>query len=176
MTSKARLGEMAPWFKVEQRIGDFIVPLQSRHLFTLLLTLHPTVDLGPTPAGGRRIFPVSGGHFRGERLKGEVSPLIGSDLLLARADGTFQQDVRLLLAADDGGLILMTYRGVRRASQAVDERLARGETVDTSEYYLRTTPYFETSAPAYTWLNGIVSVATGGRRANGVEYEVFEIL
>ncbi|HTN97996.1 MAG TPA: DUF3237 family protein, partial [Nordella sp.] len=78
--------------------------LQSRHLLTLSIELHPALELGQTPAGGRRIFPVSGGHFEGERLKGEVSPLIGSDLLLARADGTFQQDVRLLLIADGGGL------------------------------------------------------------------------
>ncbi len=150
--------------------------LQSRHLFTLLITLHPPLDLGRTPAGGRRIFPVSGGHFRGERLNGAVSPMIGSDLLLARADGTFQQDVRLLLVADDGDLILMTYRGVRRAPDAVDVRLGRGETVDASEYYLRTTPYFETAAPAHAWLNGIVAVAMGGRCPGGVEYDVFEVL
>lgn len=150
--------------------------LQSRPLFTLLLALHPTLDLGQTPAGGRRVFAVSGGSFAGERLRGTVSPLIGSDLFLARTDGTFQQDVRLLLVADDGALILMTYRGVRRASKAIDERLARGEAVDPSEYYLRTTPVFETSAPEHAWLNGIVAVAKGARRPGGVEYEVFEIL
>jgi hypothetical protein len=150
--------------------------LQSRHLFTIFMTLLPALELGNTPAGSRRIFPVSGGYFQGERLRGEVSPLIGSDLLLARADGTFQQDVRLLLVADDGGLILMTYRGVRRCSQAVAERLARGEAVDASEYYLRTTPYFETGAPRHAWLNQIVAVAQGGRRPDGVEYDVFEIL
>jgi len=134
--------------------------LLSRHLTTLFLTLHP----------------VSGGHFRGERLNGEVSSLIGSDRLLGRADGTFQQDVRLLLAADGGDLILMTYRGVKRSSLAVDKRLADGEAVDPSEYYLRTTPYFETAAPQHAWLNQIVAVAQGGRRAEGVEYDVFEIL
>jgi len=62
-----------------------------------------------------------------------TSPLIGSDLLLGRADGMFQQDVRLLLAADDCGLILMTYRGVRRSSQSVDERLADGVEYDVFE-------------------------------------------
>lgn len=152
------------------------MPLQSRHLFTLFLSLHPTIELGQTPAGGRRIFPVAGGHFRGKRLSGDVSPLIGSDLLLARPDGTFQQDVRLLLTADDGGLVLMTYRGVRHASAAVDERLRRNEPVNAGEYYLRTTPYFETAAPAHAWLNRIVSVAAGGRCPGGVEYEVHEIL
>lgn len=153
-----------------------IAPMASRHLFTLLITLHPTIELGTTPAGGRRIFPVSGGRFEGDRLSGDVSPMIGSDLLLARPDGTFQQDVRLMLVCDDGAPILMTYRGIRRATHDVDERLRRGEHVDASEYYLRTTPHFETASPDHAWLNGIVAVARGGRCPQGVAYEVFEIL
>lgn len=152
------------------------MPLESRPLFDLTIGLHPTIDLGRTPAGGRRIFPVSGGSFEGDRLKGSVSPLIGSDLLLVRADGTYQQDVRLLLITDDDERILMTYRGVRRASPEVDERLGRGELVDRSEYYLRTTPYFETASDKYGWINGIVAVAQGGRTPEGVQYEVHEIL
>ncbi len=150
--------------------------VQSRPLFSLSLVLHPMIELGHTPAGRRRIYPVSGGSFEGDRLKGEVSPLIGSDLLLGRADGTFQQDVRLLLVTDDGEQILMTYRGVRRASPEVDARLSRGEAVDPSDYYLRTTPYFETAAKKYGWINGIVAVAQGGRIPGGVRYDVHEIL
>ncbi len=45
----------------------------------------------------------------------------------------FQEDVRLLLAADDCGLILMTCRGVRRSSQSADERLADGVEYDVFE-------------------------------------------
>jgi hypothetical protein len=150
--------------------------LRSRPLFSLSMRLHPTIELGQTPAGIRRIYPVSGGSFEGDRLSGEVSPWIGSDLLLARPDGTYQQDVRLLLVTDDQQQILMTYRGVRRASAEVDERLKRGEIVDRSEYYLRTTPYFETAATKYAWINGIVAVAQGGRIPGGVHYDVHEIL
>lgn len=149
--------------------------LESRHLFTLFISLHPTIELGDTPVGRRRLFPVSGGDFKGERLRGRVSPMIGSDLLLGRSDGSFQQDVRLLLICDDDAPILMTYRGIRYATTEVDERLSRGENVDVSEYYLRTTPYFETASPQYAWLNQIVTVAKGGRCPGGVEYEVFEI-
>lgn len=150
--------------------------LESRHLFKLFIALHPTIHVGHTPTGGRRIFPVSGGKFEGDRLKGSVSPFGGSDILLVRGDGTCQQDVRLLLIADDESTIIMTYRGVRRADPSVDERLARGELVDASEYYLRTTPCFETASPGLAWLNGIVTVAKGGRCPGGVEYDVFEIL
>src|SRR4051812_7776656 len=112
--------------------------LTSRHLLRISIELHPILDLGPTPAGDRRGVPVSGGRFEGERLRGEVLPHGGSDLLLARGDGSFQQDVRLVLRTDDGELTLMTYRGVRHSAPDVAARIARGETVAQSDYYLRT--------------------------------------
>jgi Protein of unknown function (DUF3237) len=150
--------------------------LQSRHLFSLTIKLDPTEELGHTPAGNRRVFPVSGGDFRGERIRGSILPVAGSDLLLTRPDGSSQQDVRMVLRTDDGALILMTYRGVRHASAEVNERIARGEQVAASDYYLRTVPFFETSSPRYAWLNKVVSVGVGERRPDGVVYEVFEIL
>lgn len=150
--------------------------LKSRHLFDLALDLHPAVDLGTTPSGGRRVVPVSGGRFTGERLGGEVLPHAGADYILIRADGSVQQDVRLALRTDDGAVIVMTYRGVRHGPPEVLARLARGENVAPSEYYFRTTPLFETSAARYAWLNGIVSVALGERRPQDVFYRVFEIL
>jgi hypothetical protein len=150
--------------------------LSSRHLFTLAIELHPIHDLGHTPLGHRRIVPVSGGQFLGERLHGNILPHAGSDLLLTRADGAFQQDVRLALQTDDGALILMTYRGVRHSSPEVAARIARGESVPATDYYLRTSPWFETAAPKYDWLNRIVAVGVGQRLPNGASYEVFEIL
>jgi hypothetical protein len=149
--------------------------LRSRYLFTITMKLPPTPELGDTPAGNRRVFTVSGGAFAGDRLRGEVLPEASSDLLLVRGDGSYQQDVRLILRTDDSALILMTYRGVRHASPEVVARIARGEQVAPSEYYLRTAPFFETSS-SYAWLNKIVSIGVGEREANGVKYEVFEIL
>jgi hypothetical protein len=150
--------------------------LTSRPLFTLSIALHPIHELGMTPAGERRIVPVSGGRFEGGRLSGEVLPHGGSDLLLTRADGSFQQDVRLTLLTQDGALILMTYRGVRHAAPEVSDRIARGEAVGRSEYYLRIAPFFETASPTYAWLNRIVAVGIGERRPGGAAYDVFEIL
>jgi hypothetical protein len=150
--------------------------LKSRHLITINIKLPPTLELGDTPAGNRRVFSVSGGEFTGDRLRGEVLPQAGSDLLLVGADGSSRQDVRLILCTDDGALILMTYRGIRYASPEVNSRIARGEQVEHTEYYLRTAPFFETSSPKYAWLNRIVSVGMGERHKDGVAYEVFEIL
>ena len=150
--------------------------IKSRHLFTITMKLAPTLELGDTPAGKRRVFTVSSGQFIGDRLRGEVLPQAGSDLLLVRQDGSAQLDVRLILRSDDGALILMTYRGVRHAAEEVNARIARGEQVAASDYYLRTAPFFETSSSKYAWLNEIVSVAVGQRQPDGVSYEVFEIL
>ncbi|HMD49883.1 MAG TPA: DUF3237 domain-containing protein [Bryobacteraceae bacterium] len=150
--------------------------LKSRHLFTVTLRLHPVENIGDTPAGRRRVFPISGGEFYGERICGSVLPVAGSDLLLIRPDGSSQQDVRLVLKTDDGALIVMTYRGVRHASSEVNARLARGESVAASEYYFRTAPFFETASEKYGWLNRIVAVGIGDRKPDSVVYEVFEIL
>jgi len=153
-----------------------VTELRSRHLFNISIELHPIQILGKTPAGERRIIPVSGGSFTGERLQGEVLSHAGSDLLLTRTDGSYQQDVRLGLRTDDDALILMTYRGIRHSSPQVAARIASGEFVDSSEYYLRTAPFFETGAPNYAWINNIVAVGVGERTPTGATYQVFEIL
>jgi hypothetical protein len=150
--------------------------LRSRPLFNIRITLHPLQELGSTPNGRRRIAPVSGGSFEGERLRGSVLPHAGADWVLIRPDDSLALDVRLTLKTDDEALIYMTYRGVRHGPAAVIARLTRGERVDPAEYYFRTAPMFETATDRYAWINNIVAVGVGERLVDGVRYEVFEIL
>ncbi|WP_395619029.1 DUF3237 domain-containing protein, partial [Sphingorhabdus sp.] len=86
--------------------------LQHRHLIQMTLTVDfaGMVSIGQTPAGMRRIAPVTGGHFRGERLNGTVLPG-GNDWVINRNDGVMVVDVRLTLQTDDGALIYLTYQG-----------------------------------------------------------------
>jgi hypothetical protein len=93
-----------------------------------------------------------------------------------RQDGVLMLDVRITLRTDDGALIYMSYRGMRHGPQWVLDRLAKGEKVDPSEYYFRTTPLFETASDKYSFLNRIVCVATGRREATGPIYDVFQVL
>jgi hypothetical protein len=151
-------------------------PLRTRPLFRIEMTLHPIQDLGTTPLGARRIIPVAGGTFEGDRLRGIVLPHAGHDWLLARGDGSFQADARLTLETDDGALVGMSYRAVRHGSPEVTARLARGDTVDPDDYYLRSAPVFETGAARYAWLNRIVAVGIGERLVNGAAYDVHEVL
>lgn len=133
--------------------------------------VHPRQDLGH-----RAVLPVSGGDFDGDRLRGTVLPDGGADWLLLRADGSFQQDVRMTLRADDGALIGMRYSGVRHGPPEVNARLSRGEPVDPSEYYLRTAIFFETGSPRYAWINNLVAIGVGERLPNGAAYTIYEVV
>src|SRR5438128_1349098 len=82
---------------------------------------------------------------------------------------------RNTLETDDRALIYVRNFGYRHGPADVLARLAAGEPVDPSLYYMRTTPRFETGAERYRWLNRLICVATGARRAASVELEIFEV-
>ena len=138
------------------------------------ITLAPAQELGETPLGRRRIIPITGGSFRGERLAGRVLPG-GADWQFIRSDGVAELDARYTLETEDRALIYVRNFGYRHGPAEVIQRLAAGEPVDPALYYMRTTPRFETGAERYQWLNRIICVATGARRAAAVELEVFEV-
>ena len=153
-----------------------MIGIRTEHIFTMTLNVqNPIPNLGQTPFGGRMIARVTGGKVEGPKLNGKVHDG-GGDWLLMRADGVLQLDVRLTIEADDGDLVYMTYRGARHGPAEVMERLARGEQVDPSEYYFRSTPYFETASRTHAWLNRIVAVGTGWRLPTGPVYEVHQVL
>ena len=149
--------------------------LKSQFLMTLTIELADSFALGQTPAGRRKIDTFRGGHFSGPRLEGIILPG-GSDALLEGADGAFRPDVRLTMRCHDDALIWVHYHGVRHGPPEVLARIAAGETVPASDYYLRNALSFETGAEKYHWLNRIVVVGVGERLPGAARYEVFEIL
>ena len=143
-------------------------------LFKAEITLAPPQELGDTPLGRRRIIGITGGRFSGERLSGRVLPG-GADWQVIRADGVADLDARYTLETSDGVLIFVRNKGYRHGPPEVLKRLSMGEAVDPSLYYMRTTPSFETGDQRYAWLNRMVCVATGARRAAAVELDVYEV-
>src|SRR4249920_158590 len=133
-----------------------LLELRYRPLFIFQIEVKPPSIVGATPGHDRRIGEIAGGRFEGERLRGKILSG-GSDWQSLRADGATTLNVRLVMQAEDGDLIAMTYLGVRHGPKEVLDRIARGESVNPSEYYMRATPYYETASPNYGWLNRIVS-------------------
>lgn len=146
-----------------------------RPLLKAEITLAAPQEVGDTPMGRRRIIAITGGRFSGDRLSGRVLPG-GADWQVIRSDGVAYLDTRYSLQTDDGALIYVRNLGYRHGPAEVMERLRAGEAVDPALYYMRTTPWYETGDERYLWLNRIICVATGARRASAVELDVFEVL
>lgn len=149
--------------------------MDSRLLMTLQVAVVGAQKIGAVPRGTRVTAPIAGGHFEGPRLRGKVLPG-GGDWTLLRGDGVLELDLRVTLETDDGALVHMTSFGLRRGPPEVIAALARGESVAPEAYYFRTTPLFETAHPKYTFLNRLLAVSSGDRRAEGPVYTIDEVL
>jgi Protein of unknown function (DUF3237) len=125
----------------------------------LRLATSATQEIGSTPQGTLTIFPVTGGSFEGDRLRGKVLAG-GGDWVTAHGDGAFTLDLRVTLETHDGGLIHITLTGVR----------------DDASRYFRTAPRFETAAPKYAFLNRLLAVGIGEIRSEGPVHLIEEIL
>jgi hypothetical protein len=155
-------------------LSDSLKEVRVRPLFVLRETVPPLLVVGETPNGFRRIGLVQGGSFEGDRLSGVV--VSGNDWQTIRPDSCMKLDVRLVLKTTDNALICMTYTVVRAGPPEVMAAMDRGEAPDPSTYYFRMSPFFETSAKQYDWLNRVVCVGIGNRLADGPVYSVFEVL
>jgi len=135
------------------------MPINSCPLMVLRLATSPIQEIGSTPEGTLTIFPVTGGSFEGERLRGKVLAS-GGDWVTARSNGMMTLDLRVALETDDGSLIHMTFTGIR----------------DDANRYFRTVPRFETAAPRYAFLNRLLAVGTAEIRPEGPVHLIDEIL
>jgi hypothetical protein len=136
--------------------------MNTRPLLTLRLNTAPTQDIGAGPHGTRVTFPITGGLFEGDRLRGKVLPG-GGDWTVKRPDGVVELDLRITLETDDGALIHMTFEGIR------DDQAPNGP-------YFRTVPRFETAETRYSFLNRLLAIGTGEIRADGPVHVIEEIL
>ena len=144
-------------------------------LFQVKAKLGDPIHISKVPLGERRFIPIIGGSFIGERLSGEILPG-GADWQLVRPDGSAFLHARYTLRTKDNAFIYIENQGIRWANPDVLEQLARGDIVDPSKYYFRTTPRFETGAEKYLWLNNIISICSGVRLADAVIIDFYSVL
>ena len=144
------------------------------HVFTARVTVATPLELGQTSAGRRRVIPITGGTVSGPRLQGQVLAG-GADWQSVLADGTAHLVARYTLLADDGTLISVVNRGVRRGPPEVLARLVAGEIVEPSEYYFRAAPSFEVEPGPHDWLARSMFMAVGERAPDHVVIRVFEV-
>ena len=120
-------------------------------MMTVKATIEPTVEMGKTPEGQRRVIPIAGGTFEGPGIKGIVMPG-GEDWQLVRDDGTMLLDARYWLRTDDGAIIRVNNAVTISTQAAVDQKPAAR--------YSRSAVKFEAPVGKYDWLNKAVFVGT----------------
>lgn len=152
-----------------------MVDPKFRHLFDVEFETIPQI-VGDVPMGFfRRTGMIQSGRFQGPVLQGTVLPG-GGDWLIKRSDGVIHLNVRAMLQTLDGDAIYMTYEGRLKGPSDMDQRIARGDTIDPGELYFRTLVQFEAGAPALLWMNDIVAVGIGSRHPNGPHYSIHQLL
>ncbi len=136
--------------------------MRTRPLMSVRLSTAPAQDIGAGPHGTQVTFPIVGGSFEGDRLRGKVLPG-GDHWTIKRPDGIVDLDLRVTLETDDGALIHLTFEGSRDDGAPGDP-------------YFRTTPRFETAVAKYSFLNRLLAIGTVGIRADGLVHVIEEIL
>lgn len=144
------------------------------YAFSVRATLAPAVEEGEVDGGRRRFIPITGGEVGGPALNGTVLAGGGDWQVIMPGDLT-SIEARYFLKTADGTVIEVTNPGVRTAAPEVIEKLAKGEPVDPSAYYFRTTPRFVVKDGPYAWLRRKVFVARGIRRPDSVVIDFYAV-
>ena len=115
-------------------------------VFEITCDLAPTLQLGESPVGERRMVPIVGGTFSGPHIHGVVLPG-GADRQLVRRDGFKQLSATYELKTDDGAIISVSNHVLAPAQRAP------GQAVFSN---------IDLVAPAgnYGWINNDVYVGT----------------
>ncbi|MFJ4616998.1 DUF3237 domain-containing protein [Streptomyces sp. NPDC088812] len=129
-------------------------------------------DLGEAPDGHRRLVPLTGGRFDGPDVHGTVLRG-GADHQVLRTATLTELDAQYALETDRGERIAVHNTGIRSGSAEDIAAVVRGEEVAPERIYFRSFPRLTTAAPRLAWINERLFVATGERRPDSVELDVF---
>jgi Protein of unknown function (DUF3237) len=144
------------------------------HIADFLVEVGQPIAIGETGQGLRRVVPITGGTVQGPRLRGAILNA-GADSQIIGPDGFTRLEARYVLRLDDGALVYVENSGIRFGPPDVMARITRGEPVDPAQVYFRSTPRFETAAPAHQWLTRPLFIASGARHPDRVALSVFEV-
>ena len=145
-----------------------------RHVADFEVELSPITEMGRGRSGKRRIIPIVGGRITGPCFTGEILN-VGADWQTIFDSGLAELDTRYAFRTDDGAVIEIRNFGYRHGPEEVMQRVAAGEDVDPSSYYMRTHARLETGHSDYQWVNNTLFVCVGGREAARVQLALYAI-
>jgi hypothetical protein len=121
---------------------------RTEFVYEAVVDLEPTLQLGQSPFGERRMVPIVGGTFEGPGLKGKVMAG-GADRQLVRRDGATALDAAYELQTHDGAVISIRNRVLSRPLKEPQQ----------GRYAFSTIDIVAPEGP-YGWLNDYIYVGT----------------
>src|SRR6201994_245991 len=149
--------------------------LTTRYVFTITAHVAAIVSAGDIGVGERRIIPITGGEVKGADINGKVCAF-GADFQIVRPDSSIELEAKYAIETDDGAVISVENRGLRRGPADLIAKLNRGEAVDPALIYFRTVPRFETGSARYRWLMQSLFIASAARHPGRVVIDVHQVL
>jgi hypothetical protein len=151
-------------------------PPQLEHVCDLAVTIAAPVEVGTTPAGLRRMIPITGGTVTGPQVKGKVLAG-GADFQLILEGGTQAHlDARYVIELDDGSRVFVQNTALRVASLENSQRIMNGQPVNPDEVYFRCQPKLEATTPEWAWLSESQFIGMGRRAPDGVFLSFYRVL
>ena len=149
---------------------------QLEHVCDLAVTISAPIEVGLTPAGLRRMIPITGGTVTGPRLNGKVMAG-GADFQLILNGGTQAHlDARYVMELDDGSRVFVQNTALRVASLENSQRIMNGQPVHPDEVYFRCQPKLEATAAHWAWLSESQFIGMGRRAPDGVFLSFYRVL
>lgn len=150
-------------------------PPTLEHLCDLAVTIAAPVEVGQTPAGLRRMIPITGGTVTGPRVNGKVLAG-GADFQLILGGGTQAHlDARYVIELGDGSRIFVQNTALRVASLENSQRIMNGQPVNPDEVYFRCQPKLEATTPEWAWLSESQFIGVGRRAPDGVFMSFYRV-
>jgi hypothetical protein len=144
------------------------------YAFSVRATLAAPLEQGEIDGKRARFIGITGGTISGPKFEGVVLPG-GGDWQTIAPGGLTEVFARYSLKAKDGTVVAITNAGVRTAAPEVIEKLAKGEDVDPSLYYFRTSARFDVSKGPHEWMKRTLFVARGIRKPDHVIIDFYEV-
>ena len=145
------------------------------HVADFLVEVGQPIAVGETAQGLRRVVCRSpAGLFAAQDWRGRSSHA-STDFQFIGPDGFTRLEARYVVRLADGAMLYVENCGVRFGPPELMARIVRGEPVDPTQVYFRSTPRFETAQPAYQWLTWPLFIASGVRHPARVDLSVFEV-
>ena len=150
-------------------------PPTLEHLCNLAVTIAAPVEVGQTPAGLRRMIPITGGTVTGARVNGKVLAG-GADFQLILGGGTQAHlDARYVIELGDGSRVFVQNTALRVASLENSQRIMNGQPVNPDEVYFRCQPKLEATTPQWAWLSESQFIGVGRRAPDGVFMSFYRV-